>query len=136
MTPLDPAELSALLDGELTPERAAVVRQALANDPVLRQQYEALANRDTSWKQTAATAAFRPRVSLDRGLWSYRFRAGATLAGLLLLRLALKVMPTAVSVSLEVVLLTVLLVWGVRRLLAASEVERWRLLQQAASHVS
>lgn len=135
MTPIDPAELSALLDGELSAERAAVVRQALADDPALRAEYEAMLRCDTAWKAAAATARFTPQVSLHQSLWGYRLRAAGVVSGLLLLRIALKVMPSALAVPIETVLLTVLLVWGVRRLLVASEAERWRLVQQAAGQV-
>jgi hypothetical protein len=59
---IEPAELSAYLDGELDPGRAREVATALANDPKLRAEYEVLANSDKYWKSSAAAARFKPAV--------------------------------------------------------------------------
>ena len=40
MKPVDPAEISALLDGELSPERTEQVRRAIAEDSQLRCVFE------------------------------------------------------------------------------------------------
>lgn len=64
MRPIDPAELSALLDGELDASRAAEVRAALAGDAALRAQYEALAQADAQLRAFAASLELNPRIRL------------------------------------------------------------------------
>lgn len=61
MNGVDPAELSALLDGELPPDREAQVRAAMEADPALRAGYERLSRLDAAWSAAAASAAFRPQ---------------------------------------------------------------------------
>ncbi|MGH7143495.1 MAG: anti-sigma factor family protein [Planctomycetota bacterium] len=58
----DEAELSALLDGELSPERAEVVRAALAGDPALHARFTALEADHRCWTLAAATAQFAPTL--------------------------------------------------------------------------
>lgn len=60
------AELSAYLDGELEPDRAAAVANLIANDDQVRAQYEALRTLDSQLRQVADAAAFAPRVVLPR----------------------------------------------------------------------
>ena len=62
MAQIDPAELSAYLDGELPAERAEEVRAALARDPELRRSYEMLVVHDADWRARAETAMFQPHV--------------------------------------------------------------------------
>jgi anti-sigma factor RsiW len=64
--PVDPAELSALIDGELPPERAGEVEARLAQDPALRAEYEALRANDARWRQAAGAATFVPTINLGR----------------------------------------------------------------------
>jgi anti-sigma factor RsiW len=132
MRPIEPAELSAFLDGELPAGRAEEVRRALAADPVLRRAYEDLAALDAEWKARAAAVAVAPRASLGRALWGYRLRAAGALLGLVALRVALKIVPSAVAVPLEAVLLALAAGWGLYRFVRASEADRWRLLRQVA----
>jgi anti-sigma factor RsiW len=61
-TNVSPEELSALLDGELGLERAAEVRQALAEDPALQARYGQLAELDRTWKAAAEGARFASAV--------------------------------------------------------------------------
>jgi anti-sigma factor RsiW len=126
MSPIDPAELSALIDGELPPERAGEVRRALAADPELRAVYDRLVHLDGSWKAAAAGAAFPPRVALGT-------RPGISLAGialvavgLLALRLVLKLLPpfSAPVLILEVLGLILVAGWGLRQLVRVSERDR------------
>ncbi len=65
MNGIDPAELSGLLDGELSPERAAAVRAALEKDDALRAEYERLRRLDARWAAVTETATFHPRLSLE-----------------------------------------------------------------------
>ena len=78
MTPIDPAELSGYLDGELSPERTETVRRALAEDPALAEQFSALESLDRDWTSAGMAAAFSPQVSLRRRLWKYRAMSAAT----------------------------------------------------------
>ncbi len=114
---IDDAELSGLLDGELTAERAREVRDAMAQSAALRRRYEELAAMDAEFRTQAQAAAFRPQVVL----MAQPFALGAGLCvatvALLLFRVALKILPPAAGIPLEVVLLAALLLWGVPRLL-------------------
>jgi anti-sigma factor RsiW len=62
MTDLDPAELSALLDGELDPARGREVEALIAADPVLSAEFEQLKRADQRLKSLAEPAAFRPQI--------------------------------------------------------------------------
>lgn len=64
MIPVRPEELSALLDGELDPARAAEVQTQIQDDPALRQEFEALSNSDAAWRAAAGSATFTPQVTL------------------------------------------------------------------------
>ena len=124
MQPIDPAELSAFLDGELSPARAEEVRAALAQDPIMRQSYEQLVALDARWKAQASAALFVPRVQFPRSRVSARWLMAAAVLGLLLFRLALKAQPPLLGVSLEALLLIFLVGWGLRRILQATDADR------------
>jgi len=62
MSDLDPAELSAFLDGELNAARAAQVAAIIAADERVRAEYEMLEQADARWRSMALSAAFRPQV--------------------------------------------------------------------------
>lgn len=62
MSDLDPAELSAFLDGELDAIRAAEVAAIIASDEDIRLEYELLKREDLQWRAIARSAAFRPRL--------------------------------------------------------------------------
>ena len=64
MKPLDSAELSAYLDGELSAQRMREVESILASDPIARAEFEALAAVDADWRTSARSAGFRPNVEL------------------------------------------------------------------------
>jgi len=64
MKPIEFAELSAYLDGELDSARAEEVRIAIAIDPALRAEFDSLTETDTKWRATAAAANFYPKVRL------------------------------------------------------------------------
>jgi len=58
-------EISALLDGELDPKRAAEVRSAIERDPVLQSQFKRLGEADRAWAGAARSAQFMPAVPWD-----------------------------------------------------------------------
>jgi anti-sigma factor RsiW len=121
MSPIDPSELSALLDGELPAWRAEEVRQALAADPGLRSRYEQLARLDTVWKASAAHLAVPARVSLGQGIRRRRLRMAGTVLGLLSLRLVLKLVPMLLGAGLALVVFVFVAGWGLSRLLRESD---------------
>jgi anti-sigma factor RsiW len=124
MHPIDPAELSAFLDGELPAARADEVRAALAQDPIFRQSYEQLIALDVRWKAQASAAMFVPRVRFPRSRVPARFLTAAAVLGLLLFRLALKAQPPLLGVGLEGLLSVVVVGWGLRRILQATDADR------------
>ena len=63
MRPIEPAELSAFIDGELDAERTSEVRAALASDEALRARYESLAHADAHLRSVAAGMILSPRIS-------------------------------------------------------------------------
>jgi anti-sigma factor RsiW len=80
MRSIDPAELSAFIDGELDAEQTAEVRAALAIDEALRAHYESLVQADAHLKGVAAGVTLSPSIRLSpaahsapermpRGLW-------------------------------------------------------------------
>jgi anti-sigma factor RsiW len=102
--PLEPHELSGLLDGELDPNRAAEVRRAVDADTELRAEFDHLSTLDRAWSLAAARAAFRPKVILptSRGTPTRQAVALAlSLAVLLAIRFLPKMMdfPLAFAVA-------------------------------------
>ena len=126
MLPIDPAELSALVDGELPPARAAEIRAAIAQDPVLRQTYEQLVALDADWKSRASAAAFRPRVQLRESWVPGRMFTAAFVVGLLAFRILLKIQPAFVEATLGTLLLVFVIGWGLQRIIRATDDDRNR----------
>jgi len=65
MTPLNPAELSAYLDGELSETRAREVAGMIAANPALLDELDMLGREDAAWRVAAGAAAFRPALRLQ-----------------------------------------------------------------------
>lgn len=106
MTPVNKEELSALLDGELESKRAAVVRAAIAADPALHAEYEALVRLDAGLVGAAAEAGFMPDIVLAPAAPSApHWMAGLAVVVVLLgVRLLPKLMDLAlVGVLLQIV---------------------------------
>ena len=138
MKPIDPMELSALLDGELSPERADQVRRAIAQDELLRREYGELAALDADLRARAQAATFAPRVSIPEAMSipdaAATFPLPIVLGALVFMaaRLALKAAPPVLATCLEVFALALIVTWGLRRLLASSARERRRLAKESA----
>ena len=97
MKPVEPAEVSALLDGELSPGRAAQVRQAISEGSELRSVFEDLSAVHRELTACAAAARFQPRISLARST-SYPGAGVLGFAlGLLVLRVMVKLLPMVVE---------------------------------------
>ncbi|QPC91899.1 anti-sigma factor [Mesorhizobium sp. INR15] len=77
MNDFDPAELSAFLDGELSPARAGEIEALIATDPGMRSAFEQLKRADQQLKSVADAAAFRPDIHWPRPA---RWRAESWLA--------------------------------------------------------
>jgi anti-sigma factor RsiW len=90
MKTIEPAELSAYLDGELNSDRASEVSAVIADDPTLRVAFDALATMDAAWKTAAKSAAFTPAIRLptSRRLTDSRLVLAVVLALLVALRMA------------------------------------------------
>lgn len=63
MKEFDPAELSALLDGELHPARAREVEALVAADPLLSAEFEQLQRADQQLKAFAKNSAFAAEIN-------------------------------------------------------------------------
>lgn len=107
MTQVLPEELSALIDGELDPGRAAEVRRRIEADPDLQAAFDALRVRDERWRTAARTAAFAPEVLPVRTRRSGRWLAGLAVAAALVgLRLAVRAIDAAaVAFALQALVL-------------------------------
>lgn len=127
MLPIDPAELSAYLDGELPAGRAEEVRAALARDPELRQSYDLLVVHDADWRARAEATMIQPHVRFAGTPWAARvLTVTGVVLGLLLFRMALKALPPLYGASLEAILLVLVIGWGLGRILHATDVDARR----------
>jgi anti-sigma factor RsiW len=111
MSTIDPAELSALIDGELSPGRAAEVREAIDRDPALRAELARLRDLDAAYRAAASSAAFTPAVSLPAERSSSPAALALALAALLLLRFLPPLLDAPIlRVALDAVALAAILV--------------------------
>jgi len=92
----------------------------------LRQSYEQLVLLDVDWKQRAATAMFRPSVQLDAAPIAGRFVKVAAVLCLILLRIGMKALPSLYGASLDALLLTLVVGWGLNRILHVTDADRKR----------
>jgi anti-sigma factor RsiW len=130
MSAIDPAELSALLDGELPVKRAEEIRQALRMDPALATTYEGLIRLDAEWKAHAAGLAFLPRASLRRGLLRRFLRTGSIMLGLVGVRLGLKFAPPSLEMAAALAVLVLVVGWGLTYLINTSDEDSWWLARR------
>ena len=110
--PVEPWELSGLLDGELSSARAAQVRAAMESDAALREQWETLSRYNQKWSDSATKASVAVRVNLPTTRWP---QAAAVLAGILLLvvRFVPKFTAPTIGLLLQGAALVLLLVGAV-----------------------
>lgn len=122
MSHVNPEELSALLDGELSDERAIEVQRALESDPILVRELETLRRLDGRLKK-AASQHHALRVNLPGAAHSQqeassRLSVFATLTMLLLARFVPKFSDlTVIVIAVEILAVAVILV-VIARLLA------------------
>ncbi|MHB8902114.1 MAG: anti-sigma factor family protein [Thermoguttaceae bacterium] len=126
MRPVRPEEVSALLDGELPPERANEVRLAIANDDHLRQVYQELAETDGRLASLAAACRFEPRISLPPVLEPpvLGLPIWAVATGLLIVRIVAKLAPAGPGLILQAAVIALLAGWLLWRLLPALRADR------------
>jgi anti-sigma factor RsiW len=101
MRQVEEYELSALLDGELDPQRAAEVRACIESDPALRQQFDALTQLDVRLRRSAEQARFMPEIAFPaepaREAPAWQWAAGlAVVVALIGVRLLPKLIELAV----------------------------------------
>ena len=110
MTPIQPEELSALLDGELDPGRAREVEGQIAADPILYAEFEALSVADAAWRAAAASATFAPQVRLRVSPVGWLVGFATVIGGLVVLRIIFKLTGSdAFAFSLPAISLALLL---------------------------
>ena len=64
MNPIQPEELSAFLDGELSAQRMREVQQQLDVNVELRAQFDTLQRLDRQWHAASLGARFKPSIQL------------------------------------------------------------------------
>ncbi|MGE5722234.1 MAG: hypothetical protein ACM3YM_07205 [Sphingomonadales bacterium] len=116
MNPVKPEELSALLDGELSGERAREVRMRIAADPALGDEFRLFEQLDAEWTTAAQTAQFSPvaRARLKRPILSWLGAAALVLVLVLsVLRLGPKfIEPVGIAFGLQALGLVILLAFA------------------------
>jgi anti-sigma factor RsiW len=114
---IDRSELSAYVDGELTPSRAAEVERAAREDPDLQNELEELQRAEGAWRAAAQAAMFFPVVRLPTGTASSR--SWIPLATAVIPLVVLRFVPEdfaslAWRLAVHSALLALVLVWAVR----------------------
>jgi anti-sigma factor RsiW len=117
MKPVDPAEISALLDGELSPERSEQVRRSMAESSELRGVFEELTAVHRDLAADAVAARFRPRLALPKRTKVSALSIVGFTTAMLVLRLTAKLAPVTVGGFLHAVALVIVLWWVCSRLL-------------------
>ena len=133
MNPVDRSQISALIDGELPPEQAEAVQEAIAANADLRNEYEELAALDSAWKAEAQAALFRPNVSFPKGAVGFGRPLALAVVTLLALRVVLKVLGLFASVGVAGIFLGIVLACVLQYLVSASDLAGKRL---ALEHVN
>jgi anti-sigma factor RsiW len=111
MKPVDPAEISALLDGELSAERSEQVRRSIAESSELRQVFEELTAVHRDVTADAVAARFRPRLSLPGGTTFPALGVLGFAIAMLVVRVAAKLVPVTVGGVLHAAALAAVLWW-------------------------
>lgn len=111
MNPVQPEELSALLDGELDTRRTAEVERQIAADPQLQAEFELLAGLDEDWRAAARTAAFAPEVRIPAaGRWNGWALTLAVAIGLVGVRAGVRLIePVVIAFAFQALVLAAVL---------------------------
>ena len=132
MKPVDPAEVSALLDGELSAERAEQVHRAMTKDSELRCVFEELSAVHRDLTTCAVAARFQPQISLARSTSFPVVAVFGFAAVVLILRVTAKLVPLGVGVAIQAAALALFLWWVLSCLVRLSQDERWRTIPSQA----
>jgi Flp pilus assembly protein TadB len=132
MKPIDPAEISALLDGELRPDRAEEVRLAIAEDESLQRLYAQHSALDIDLRTYSQKKMFRPKVLLGEPSPGQTLPIFQMAFILLMVRFVVKFIPSGFGIGLEFVALAIIGGWVLFRLIRESEEERMHLLREIA----
>lgn len=139
--PIQEYELSGLLDGELTPIRAAEVLRAIESSEELQAEFEALRQLHETCQAAASQAAFRPEVQIERlpdtvpcaepdrkssdqNLYTLRlpWLAAMGIPMLIAVRCVAELVPTmAITLAIQATALAALVAWLVRMLKCTRE---------------
>jgi anti-sigma factor RsiW len=103
--PVEEFEVSALIDGELDPTRAAEVRAAIEQDPALHAQFLRLSEADRAWAGAAKLAQFRPAVAWEIASPSPGSAHAWVVTALALTMVLGRVIPKVLAVDLEAAML-------------------------------
>lgn len=130
MQPISPEEISALIDGELAPERWEQVRLAIGNEESLRRIYEQLSETDKALTSFATACQFEPQISLPETSPVLAFPASMVAFGLLVVRVLAKILPHGPGILLQVLMIGLLAAWLCCWLLPALRADRWQVARE------
>jgi len=132
MKPVDPAEISALLDGELSPERTEQVRRAIAEDSELRREFDELSVVHTDLTRCAVATRFQPRLPFLKNTSPPAIAIVGLGLAMLILRLTVKLIPLGVGVAVQSTALVLVLLWVFHCLVRLTHDEPWRFAEAGA----
>lgn len=130
MKPISPEEVSALFDGELTPDRAEEVRRAIVENEELHRLYQQMASADSALRSFAAACRFEPRLSLPNSAPVPDFPIYAVAFGLLILRIVGKILPFGPGIGLQALAIAILVAWLLYRFLPTLKADIWQLARE------
>jgi anti-sigma factor RsiW len=113
MSSVRPEELSALIDGELDPQRARVVEARIAVDRALQREFDTLRALDHRWSEAARSSGFPVHVGLTSSMhWRRCLLVGAVVIMLLGVRVAARLIdPWPIALTLQSAVLVGILFW-------------------------
>jgi len=130
MKPVSPEEVSALLDGELAPDRAEQVRRAIAEDQKLQQVYQQLADMDNELNSYAAACQFNPQLSLPSRPPAIAISLWAITFGLLVVRILAKTLTFGPGIGVQLVALALVVAWLLWRMLPSLQNDQWQVARE------
>ena len=123
MKPIDPTEISMMIDGELDPEREKIVCQAITEDESLRREYENLISLDSALKSYGNEIMFQPNVQIPQSLPLQPVHFPLLGIPLLILHIAIKFLSPILGSILVLSLLCFVISCILRSMLRASDQE-------------
>ena len=130
MKPVQPEEISALLDGELAPGRAEEVRRAIAEEQGLREVYQQMADMDGDLISYAAECQFNPRLSLPSDVPAFHISIWPVAFCLFAVHILAKLLPVSSGIGIQLVALALLVGWFLRLLLPRFRDDPWQIAHE------